>query len=216
MDRAGLRTVILISGRGSNMLALADRAAEIGIDIRAVLSDQADAAGLGRARERGLVAEAVPRQAFPDRAAHELALRARIEAVDPGLVVLAGYMRILTAGFVQAFEGRMLNIHPSLLPAYTGLHTHERVLAARERMHGCTVHFVIPELDAGPAVIQARVPVAPGDTPDSLSARVQTWEHRIYPEAIGWFASGRLRYRDGGAWLDGARLTEPVQRGDAE
>lgn len=214
MGRQALRTVILISGRGSNMLALAARAAAIGIDIRAVLSDQPEAAGLERARALGLAAEAVARCRFPDRAAHERALLGRMADAQAELVVLAGYMRILSPAFVRAYEGRMFNIHPSLLPAYPGLHTHERVLAAGDPVHGCTVHFVTPELDAGPGVIQARVPVLPGDTPESLSARVQTWEHRIYPEAVEWFAAGRLRFRDGSAWLDGARLVAPLQRGD--
>jgi len=214
MGRRALRTVILISGRGSNMLALAARATDIGIDIRAVLSDQAEAAGLERASALGLAAEAVARRGFPDREAHERALLERMAAARAELVVLAGYMRILSPEFVRAYEGRMFNIHPSLLPAYPGLHTHERVLEAGDHVHGCTVHFVIPELDAGPGVIQARVPVLPGDTPESLSARVQTWEHRIYPEAVAWFAAGRLRFHEGAAWLDGARLVAPVQRGD--
>jgi phosphoribosylglycinamide formyltransferase-1 len=214
MGGRALPTVVLISGRGSNMLALAARAAGIGIDIRAVLSDQPDAAGLERARALGLTAAAVARREFPDRAAHERALLERMAAAGAELVVLAGYMRILSPEFVRAYEGRMFNIHPSLLPAYPGLHTHERVLAAGDRVHGCTVHFVTPELDAGPAVIQARLPVLSGDTPESLSARVQTWEHRIYPEAVEWFAAGRLRFHEGAAWLDGERLAAPVQRGE--
>ncbi len=197
------------------MLTLAARAAEIGIDIRAVLSDRADAAGLGRARQLGLHAAAVPRDDYADRVAHEAALQAHLRAAAPSLLVLAGFMRVLSADFVRTFAGRMLNIHPSLLPLHPGLATHARVLAAGERAHGCTVHFVTPELDAGPAVIQARVPVLREDTVASLSARVQAWEHRIYPEAVSWYAAGRLAWRDGAPWLDGRRLDAPVLRGNA-
>jgi phosphoribosylglycinamide formyltransferase-1 len=208
--------VVLISGRGSNMVALAQAGLEGRIPARvtAVISDRADAPGLERARELGIPASVVPPAGHSGRAAYGVALAAAVDAAAPGLVALAGFMRILDGGFVRRYEGRMLNVHPSLLPAYPGLHTHRRVLEAGDRVHGCTVHFVTEELDAGPAVIQARVPVLPGDTEASLSARVQRWEHRIYPEAVAWFAEGRLRWQDRTAWLDGRRLERPVQRGE--
>jgi len=152
----------------------------------------------------------VPADDAPDREAYDAALAAEIRRHDPHLVLLAGFMRILGSAFVQEFAGRMLNVHPSLLPAYRGLHTHRRVLAAGDRVHGCTVHFVSDELDGGPAVIQARVPVLPGDDEASLSARVQAAEHIIYPRAAGWFASGRLRLAGGVPELDGRALREPV------
>ena len=203
---------VLISGRGSNMLALARAAADgkIAARIVTVISDRADAAGLDAARRLGIPVEVVAPAAGQDRAAYGCALTARIEASAAGLVVLAGFMRILDGEFVRHWQGRLLNIHPSLLPAWRGLHTHRRVLAAGERRHGCTVHFVTEELDAGPAVIQGRLQVLPGDDELTLSARVQRLEHIIYPLAVGWFAAGRLAWVDGGARLDGLPLAQPV------
>ncbi len=209
---ATLPVVVLISGRGSNLRAIADeaRAGRLPIDIRAVVSDREDAAGLDWARAAGLHAVALPARPFPDRAAYDSALAALVAGFEPGLVVLAGFMRILGPSFVDPLAGRMLNIHPSLLPRHRGLHTHRRVLEAGEREHGASVHFVTRELDGGPVVLQARVPVRDGDDEASLAARVLEQEHRIYPRAIGWFADGRLRYADGAAWLDGQRLDQPV------
>ena len=203
---------VLISGRGSNMLALAQAVMEGSIAGRivTVISDRADAAGLDAARRLGIPAEVVASAPGQDRAAHGRALTARIEACGARLVVLAGFMRILDGEFVRHWQGRLLNIHPSLLPAWRGLHTHRRVLEAGERRHGCTVHFVTEELDAGPAVIQGRLEVLPGDDETTLSARVQRLEHIIYPRAVGWFAAGRLTWRDGAAWLDGRPLAQPV------
>jgi phosphoribosylglycinamide formyltransferase-1 len=214
---APLGLVVLISGRGSNMVALARAglSGRIPARVTAVISDRANAEGLDRARELGIPATVVPPASHRGRAAYGEALAAAVDAAAPGLVALAGFMRILDGGFVRRYEGRMFNVHPSLLPAYPGLHTHRRVLEAGDAVHGCTVHFVTEELDAGPGVIQARVPVLPGDTEESLSARVQRWEHSIYPEAVGWFAEGRLRWQHGAAWLDGQRLQQPVQRGEA-
>lgn len=208
---------VLISGRGSNMEAIARAGLAGRIDARvvAVLSDRADAPGLAVARSLGVDTAVLPAAAYPDRTAYGNALTTAVEATGAGLVALAGFMRILDPCFTRAFAGRLLNVHPSLLPAYPGLATHRRVLEAGDRWHGCTVHFVTEELDAGPAVLQARVPVLDGDDPASLSARVQHWEHIIYPEAIGWFAAGRLACHDGAAWLDGKRLERPVIRGDA-
>jgi phosphoribosylglycinamide formyltransferase-1 len=212
-----LRLAVLISGRGSNLLAIARACAEGRVDARVVrvISDVPDAAGLASARELGLEAEAVPYVPGPDRAAarrdFEQRLADRIADARPDLVVLAGFMRVLSAEFVARFPGRILNIHPSLLPAYKGLHTHERVLAAGERVHGASVHLVTAALDDGPLLLQARVPIEPGDTPDVLAARVQRVEHVIYPQVIQWIAEGRLALSDGAATFDGAPLAEPRQ-----
>jgi phosphoribosylglycinamide formyltransferase-1 len=209
---ARLPVVVLISGRGSNMLAIANaaRTGSLDADVKAVVSDQPQAPGLARAAELGIPTKVLQPRDFPDRASFDAALADLVASFEPGLVVLAGYMRILSPGFVQRFAGRMLNIHPSLLPKYPGLKTHERVLAAKDREHGVTVHFVTDELDGGPAVIQAVIDVAPDDTIETLSARIQRQEHRIYPQAIQWFAEGRLCYREGKAWLDGQVLMKPV------
>lgn len=209
--RTRLPIVVLLSGQGTNLLAI-EAAARAGapLEIRAVLSDRAAAPGLERARERGLHAEALAPASFPDRAAHDAALAERIDAYAPRAVVLAGYMRILTPPFVARFAGRLLNIHPSLLPKYPGLHTHRRALEAGDTEHGATVHYVTDELDGGPRVARVVVPVRPGDTADTLSARVQAGEHRLYPTVLGWLAAGRLAWRDGGPWFDGVPLAEPV------
>lgn len=203
---------VLISGRGSNMLALAAAATSGSLRGRivAVISDRADAAGLVAAAGLGLATRVLVPEAGEDRAGYGRRLDAALAGTGAGLVALAGFMRILDGGFVRAWQGRLLNIHPSLLPAWRGLHTHRRVLEAGDPVHGCTVHFVTEELDAGPAVIQGRLAVRPGDDEQSLSARVQRLEHIIYPRAVGWFADGRLAWRDGAAWLDGRRLAEPV------
>jgi phosphoribosylglycinamide formyltransferase 1 len=208
-----LPVVILLSGSGSNFAAIAAaaRAGTLPVEIRAALSDRPTAFGLERARALGIPAQAVPVAGFADRAAHDAALAASIDAYRPGLVVCAGYLRIFTPAFVARYADRMLNIHPSLLPEFRGLNTHQRALAAAVRWHGCTVHFVTDELDGGPLVAQAPVPVLPGDTEDSLSARVHRAEHRLYPTVIGWFATGRLRSSAGRVTLDGRPLTAPVR-----
>jgi phosphoribosylglycinamide formyltransferase-1 len=205
--------VVLISGRGSNMLALiADsRRADCPYSIDMVISDRADAAGLDAARQQGVAATALPYRKGSDRQTYDRELAAAIRERAPALVVLAGFMRILSAEFVSAFEGQIMNIHPSLLPKHPGLHTHRRVLEAKDAEHGVTVHFVSAELDAGPAIIQARVAVLPEDTESSLFARVQVQEHRIYPLAVRWFCEGRLHCAQNQAWLDGQALREPVQ-----
>jgi len=185
--------VILISGRGSNMRAIV----ESGLPVDAVISNVADAAGLGFARDRGIATEVVEHRAFASREAFEAELAATIDRRAPNLVVLAGFMRILTDGFVRRYEGRLINIHPSLLPAYPGLHTHRRALEEGVKIHGCSVHFVTPRLDHGPIIVQAAVPVLPGDTEDALAARVLRQEHRIYPLALRWFAEDRLVIENG-------------------
>lgn len=215
---APLRLAILISGRGSNMLAIADACASgrIAGRITTVIADRGDAAGIAAARERGLDAHLVEARAWRgtggfDRAGFEAALRRQIENAGADLVVLAGFMRILSASFVQHYAGRILNIHPSLLPAYPGLDTHARAIAAGDAWHGASVHYVTAELDAGPPLLQARVPVLPDDTVERLSARVHAIEHKIYPAVIGWIADGRLRWCDGRPQLDGKPLAGPCQ-----
>ena len=196
---------VLISGRGSNMLALerATRDGRIDGRITAVISDRADAAGLDAARGLGLATTVIAPAPGEDRDGYGRRLADAIASSGAALVALAGFMRVLDRGFVRAWQGRLLNIHPALLPAYRGLHTHRRVLAAGDARHGCTVHFVVEELDAGPAVIQGRLTVRPGEDEAALSARVQRLEHIVYPRAVGWFAAGRLECRDGAAWIDG-------------
>ncbi|MGH8250334.1 MAG: phosphoribosylglycinamide formyltransferase [Steroidobacteraceae bacterium] len=203
---------VLISGRGSNMLALerATKDGRIDGEIVAVVSDRADAAGLAAARGRGLATETLECRPGMDRSVYGRELADVLGRSGARLVALAGFMRILDAEFVRRWQGRLLNIHPALLPAHRGLHTHRRVLESREREHGCTVHFVTEALDAGPAVIQGRLAVLPGDDENSLSARVQRLEHIIYPRAVGWFAAGRLNLSDGVAKLDGQPLRQPV------
>lgn len=203
-----LPIVVLISGSGSNLQAVIDAAqADLPVDIRAVISNKMDAYGLERARRAGIPTRVLNHKDYADRASYDAALAQLIDDCGAELVVLAGFMRILSDGFVRRYEGRMLNIHPSLLPRHRGLDTHARALAAGDDEHGATVHFVSPELDAGPIIIQARVPVQPDDSPESLAARVLREEHRIYPEAIRWFAEGRLKLEHGQALLDGTPIT---------
>jgi phosphoribosylglycinamide formyltransferase-1 len=186
-----MRAVILISGRGSNMEALLR--AGLPMEFPAVISNRPEARGLEVARGLGVATAVVdPRDYHGDREAYDRALSAEVDRHAPELVILAGFMRVLSDAFVQRYAGRMVNIHPALLPAFPGLHTHERALAAGVKLHGCTVHFVTPEVDSGPIIIQAAVPVLPGDTPETLAARVLIQEHRIYPQAVHWFAQGRL------------------------
>ncbi|HEX9686552.1 MAG TPA: phosphoribosylglycinamide formyltransferase [Burkholderiales bacterium] len=196
--------VILISGRGSNMEAVLD--ARLPARIAAVVSNNPLARGLEIARKRGIETAVVDHHAFPDRAGFEAALAAEIERHHPDLIVLAGFTRILTPPFVERYDGRILNIHPSLLPAFPGLDTHRRALETGVRIHGCTVHFVTPALDSGPIVVQAAVAVEAGDTEERLAARVLAQEHRIYPQAIRWYCEGRLKVgRDGAVTVDAAR-----------
>jgi phosphoribosylglycinamide formyltransferase-1 len=209
-----LPIVVLVSGTGSNLRAITAQAeaGALPVEIRAVISDRPDAPGLAWAAGHGIRTVALLPRDYPDRAAFDRALADTVAGFAPGLVVLAGFMRILGDEFVDRYAGRLLNIHPSLLPKYRGLHTHRRALEAGDRVHGASVHFVTRELDGGPVVIQSRVPVRDGDDEGSLAARVLEVEHRIYPECIGWFATGRLQWRDGTVQLDGHPLTSPVQR----
>jgi phosphoribosylglycinamide formyltransferase-1 len=209
-----LPIVVLISGTGSNLKAIAERARDgtIAVEIRAVISDREEAAGLAWAAANGLETVVVPARDFTDRESFDAALSAVIDRYSPRLVALAGFMRVLGEKLVDHYAGRMLNIHPSLLPRHRGLHTHRRVLESGDRTHGASVHFVTAELDGGPVIVQARVPVLEGDDEARLAARVLAQEHRIYPECIGWFAEGRLTFRDGAAVLDGRVLESPVLR----
>lgn len=211
---ARLPIVVLISGTGSNLRAIAARVADgtLPVEIRAVVSDKPDAKGLAWAASRGIATVALPARDYPDRASFDRALADAVSRFAPGLVVLAGFMRILGDEFVDRFAGRLVNIHPSLLPKYRGLHTHRRALEAGDREHGASVHFVTRELDGGPVVLQARVPVRDDDDESTLAARVLEEEHLIYPECIGWFAAGRLHLQDGAVFLDGRRLAAPVVR----
>ena len=208
-----LPIVILISGRGSNLQSIIDAVANgsLPVEIRAVISNRPAAAGLQRATRAGIPVTVIDHAGYPDRHAFDQALLEAIERFQPELVVLAGFMRILTAGFVQHYKGRMLNIHPSLLPDFPGLHTHQRALASGCRQHGASIHFVTEAVDGGPVVLQARVAVFPQDTVTTLAARVLEQEHRLYPLAIRWFAEQRLKLDSTGhAVLDGRILTEPV------
>lgn len=210
--RPALRSAILVSGSGSNLQAIIDqqRAGRLGIDIVGVLSDRPGVLALERARQAGIPAVTVNFRAAADRADFAAQLATELEALAPDLVVLAGFMRILPTDIVDRYRGRMLNVHPSLLPKYPGLDTYRRALAAGDAWHGSTVHFVIPELDAGPGIIQYRIRVQAADTEQTLRERVQRGEHLIYPRAIDWIASGRVAYRDDSVYLDGQPLPSPV------
>lgn len=200
-----LNVVVLISGRGSNLQSIIDQvhAGALPARITAVISNCADAYGLERAQAAGVPTRLLDHRQFPSRDQFDQALMALIDEYSPQLVVLAGFMRILGKDFVDHYAGRLMNIHPSLLPAFPGLHTHERALESGVAQHGASVHFVTPDLDGGPIIVQAAVPVLPGDTPDGLAERVLKEEHRIFPLAIRWFAEGRLEVRAGQVLLDG-------------
>ncbi len=208
-----IRLVVLISGRGSNLQAILDQAAsgELPVEVAAVISNRPGVQGLERARQAGVPALELDHQEFADRPAFEAALIELMDRYQPNLVILAGFMRMLTAGFTEHYEGRLLNIHPSLLPKFRGLHTHERALAAGETEHGASIHFVTAELDGGPVIVQAKVPVLPGDDPDTLAARVLEQEHRLYPLAIRWFAEGRLRLAGEQVLFDDQPLVKPLR-----
>jgi phosphoribosylglycinamide formyltransferase-1 len=199
--------VILISGRGSNMEALLAAVASGALPVRiaAVLANRPEAKGLETAAAQGVPTSVVDHKQFADRAAFDAAMAEAIDRFSPDLVVLAGFMRILTDGFVRHYAGRLVNIHPSLLPSFPGLHTHRRALEEGVRIHGCTVHFVTPTLDHGPVIVQAAVPVLDGDDEASLAARVLAQEHQVYPLAVRWFAEGRLRLVDGHVLLSAAQ-----------
>ncbi len=207
-----LRVAVLISGSGTNLQAIIDAVAkgDLAIDLVSVLSDNPSAYGLQRAAAAGIATDCIDYAAWPDRAAYDAALNKRLTELNPQLIVLAGYMRIIATTTVNQFAGRMINVHPSLLPAYPGLHTYRRALDANEAFHGTTVHFVIPELDAGPPFLQYRVKIHADETEHSLRERVQAGEHIIYPKGIGWIADGRLELRSNQIWLDTKPLAGPI------
>ena len=202
------RLAVLISGTGSNLQAILDAidAGDLPARVNLVLSNKAGAAGLARAERAGVPAQAIDHRGFPDRASFDQAMIERIDAHGADTVVLAGFMRILSPGFVRHYQGRLINIHPSLLPKYPGLNTHARALEAGDREHGCSLHFVTDELDGGPLIAQARFPVAANDTAETLSEKVQAQEHRLYPQVLRWRAQQRLQMTDQGVELDGERL----------
>ena len=208
----GIRTVVMISGGGTNLQAIINRVAakDLSINLCAVVSDRPDVLGLERASGAGIPTHVVDYRTIGDRATAERQLADLLAELDPELIVLAGFMRILPTPIVATFAGRMLNVHPSLLPKFRGLDTFRRAIDAGERWHGSTVHFVIPALDAGPSIIQYRVPIRADETETSLQARVQQGEYLVYPQAVGWFAEGKLRLEGDEVWLDGLPLAEPV------
>ena len=201
------RIVILISGRGSNLQSILE--AKLDAQVGVVISNNPGAKGIDVARSFGVDTVVIDHCAFPDRTSFDAALADKANSYRPDLLVLAGFMRILTEGFIKRFSGRIMNIHPSLLPAFPGVDTHRRALQEGVRIHGCTVHFVTPELDHGPIIVQAAVPVLPGDDEERLAARVLEQEHRIYPQAIQWFLAGRLK-------VEGNRVTVSPGRGAPE
>lgn len=208
-----IRLVALISGRGSNLQAVIDalNTGQIAAELVAVISNNPTAVGLERARQVGIPIRVVNHRNYPDRRQFDSALHQTIEPFAPDVVILAGFMRILGADFVNQYHGRLLNIHPSLLPAYRGLNTHARVIAAGETEHGVSVHFVTPELDGGPVIACAKVRVLPDDNPEHLAARVLVQEHRLYPAVIGWFAAGRICLHNQQVYLDDNPLYQPVE-----
>ena len=210
----GCPTAILISGSGTNLQSFIDQVADgrLDLDLRIVFSNKPDAYGLTRARKAGIPTESFAHRDFPSREAFDRAVAGILDVYEPELIILAGFMRILSPWFVKHYEGRILNIHPALLPRYPGLDTHQRVLDAGDEWHGSTVHFVTEELDGGPRILQGRLRVDPEETADELQHRVQAIEHRIYPEAAGLVGSGRVAFRDGKTWLDGRIADEPIVR----
>jgi len=215
---AALPIVVLISGNGSNLQAIIDAVQHehLAIEIRAVISNRADAYGLERARAANIPATLVDHKAFSNRVEYEAELQIAIDQHAPALIVLAGYMRILGTAFVNHYQGRMLNIHPSLLPAFPGLNTHQRALDANVAQHGASVHFVTNELDGGPVILQGSVPLLANDDAQSLAKRVYSQEHQIYPLAIRWFAEGRLTAHAGNVRFDQKPLTHPIQYPDTQ
>jgi len=208
------RTAILVSGSGTNLQAFIDAVAagSLDLDLCVVFSNNPNAFGLERAEKAGIPTACIQHGDFPDRESFDRAVIAELDRWNPELLILAGFMRILSPAFVSHYAGKILNIHPALLPKYPGLNTHQRVLDAGDEWHGSTVHFVTEELDGGPRILQGRLRTVPGETADALQQRVQAIEHRIYPEAAGLVGAGRVTFRDGETWIDGRRAAEPMIR----
>ncbi len=209
---ARCKTAILISGTGTNLQAFIDlaNAGQLELELSVVFSNRPDAFGLVRADKAGIATACVEHGNFADRDAFDSAVAAELARWKPDLLILAGFMRILSASFVASYAGRILNIHPALLPLHPGLNTHQRVLDAGDTWHGSTVHFVTEALDAGPRILQGRLSVNANESADELAARVQTIEHQIYPQAASWVGSGRVEFRDGQTWMDGEMCADPV------
>ena len=207
-----MKAAILVSGSGTNLQSFIDQVADqcLDLEIAVVLSNRMDAYGLIRAKNAGIKTACIEYGEFADRELFDRAVAATLDEFEPELIILAGFMRILSPWFVKHFEGHLLNIHPALLPLYRGLNTHTRVLEAGDSHHGSTVHFVTAELDAGPGILAGRIAILPGETADELQARVQTVEHQIYPQAAQLFATGQVLYKDGRTWMDGQILDSPV------
>ena len=207
------KAVVLISGSGSNLQAFIDRikANQLPIEIALVLSNNADAFGLQRAATAGVKTKLIDHRAYTSRMEFDAALIEEIDAVEPDIVILAGFMRILTATFVNHYQNRLLNIHPSLLPKYPGTNTHQRALDARDEWHGASIHFVVPQVDAGPVILQGRIRVEANDTPESLQARIHKIEHQLYPQAVRWLAQGRLSIKNGIVLLDDETSAQQLQ-----
>lgn len=214
MSSKSCNTAILISGSGTNLQSFIDDVAsgELELSLSIVFTNRANAYGLTRARDAGIATACIEHRDYADRQSFDRAVAQMLDKAEPELLLLAGYMRILSPWFVNHYAGRILNIHPALLPAFPGLDTHQRVLDSGDTWHGSTVHFVTDDLDAGPRILQGRLTVDTDESADELATRVQAIEHQIYPQAANWFANGRLAYHDAAAWLDDKRLDEPVIR----
>ena len=205
------KTAILISGSGTNLQAFIDAvdSGDVDLDLVVVFSNNPGAYGLERAELAGIPTACIQHAEYPDRESFDLAVRAELDRFEPDLLILAGFMRILSPDFVAHYAGKIINIHPALLPLYPGLNTHQRVMDAGDEWHGSTVHFVTEQLDGGPRILQGRLPVAPGESADELQTRVQAVEHQIYPMAAGWVGSGKAEFRGGETWIDGKLATDP-------
>jgi len=206
------KTAILISGSGTNLQAFIDAVdgGQLNLDLTVVFSNNPEAFGLQRAEKAGITTSCIQHSDYPDRASFDQAVVADLDRFEPDLLILAGFMRILSKAFVAHYAGKILNIHPALLPLYPGLNTHQRVLDAGDEWHGSTVHFVTEKLDAGPRILQGRLAVVPGETAEELAARVQAIEHQIYPQAAAWVGSGKARFQNGQSWVDDQRSEEPT------
>jgi phosphoribosylglycinamide formyltransferase-1 len=206
------KTAILISGSGTNLQAFIDavESGDLDLDLTVVCSNNPNAFGLERAEKAGIPTACIQHSDFPDRESFDAAVIAELDRFEPDLLILAGFMRILSKSFVLHYAGKILNIHPALLPLYPGLNTHQRVLDAGDQWHGSTVHFVTEELDGGPRILQGRLAVRPGESADELATRVQAIEHKIYPLAASWVGSGKVKFRNGQSWVDGKYAKDPV------
>ncbi len=206
------KTAILISGSGTNLQAFIDAVGrgDLALELSVVFSNNPNAFGLERAEKAGIPTACIQHRDYPDRESFDDAVIAELDRFEPDLLVLAGFMRILSSRFVKHYQGRILNIHPALLPLYPGLNTHQRVIDAGDEWHGSTVHFVTEKLDAGPRILQGRLAVQPGESAEALALRVQAIEHQIYPRAAAWVGSGKVEFRDGDCWVDGKQTDEPV------